>query len=1078
MVIRVPWDEHETALLIEACQKYDSGVISKKEAIRRLSTTLRNRAIQNDIAIDDVFRNENGIAMQLAIISGLLHHRKSGLNGASKLFKNMVVLYNSDRTAFEKILIEAKKMTNNQNLIQNQYIEWLSTQVSPAQMSDLYLSYPKIESFCLHLKVLKKPLFETLDVRTLAAVKQTIESNKVFRFKHKSQMQKISSAMKYYYQWIKDNQNLFDEETAKFYLPNNMETIASIQNEQTNISAESEPLKSTNADEMLFVDFRKSASYAFTNTEYFEYYGERHGEIKNWTHLYIQLLECLFSNYSGKIYGLTGRSLSDRGRIDISGPAGISRMTAPKQFADNLFVETNLSASNIVDKIRLILDICNVDYDNIVIAYTAKKDSAARDDSAVPVRRKVHSADAEGFFDWLTDVQGMSKNTGHNYVSAVVRCENYAQEHHMEPWQLYKTDDAEVVKAAVSTLMNDDDFRAYNAQQHNRFSAALRKFVEFRTGEPLVTAQTSSYSKAINHRRRNNSSSGEFYTWMTEAQGMSTTSARLYCSAINTCEGFSKEHNLDIGLFYGTDDYRRVKEASEVLMRDEAFRAYDDQQHNRFRSAMKKYLGFMLGDEAIVHVLKDEPEIDLPQYKELLSEKYQKGFRIESDLEMRRFRNFWELQYGAPLEEADETIRKYIRRLTVQHKDFVYLPEAMVDAETQQRLFGYIARCFSDGKNAIYYDALYKEFEIEFQGQRVNNADMLKTYLDYINNGDYVINRSYLASDRNVEVDPTNEARDYMITLGAPMQTDDLVEALSQIPRDKIIWTIAGSNSAEFVRNQKGEYFHADIVDLTPLELDNITNVIQRAIDEKDFIGGNELVETIAVKYPAIMERYPYLTQLGMRDVIGYKLRDVFSFKGKIISALGEDLSMSDVFADYAKSHEHFTLTQLNALKTELDTPIYFDSVYETSLRIDKENFVSKEQANFDSIATDAAIDRFCVGDYITISEISHFGSFPYADFPWNGFLLEHYVSDYSKSYKLMHAGFNGGTPVGAIVKRTSKFENFDELITSALADSTISLNKQDALQYLCDNGFLARRSYGAIEQILVNANAQRSQKG
>ncbi|SHI29134.1 site-specific integrase [Desulfosporosinus lacus] len=1078
MAIRVPWDEHETALLIESCQKYDSGVITKKEVIRGLSTTLRNRAAQKGIEIDDVFRNENGIAMQFSIISSLIHHQKSGLHGASKLFKDMAELYNNDRLAFDKILMEAKNMADNESSMQNQYISWLSTQVSPDQMSELYFTYSEVESFCRHIKVLKKPLFETTDIKTVAAVKQTIESNMVFRFKHKSQLQKMSSAMKYYYSWIKDNQNPLSEEAVTSTLPDDTEIIVPIQNRQENISDKNDPLKSTNVEYLLFVDFRKPTSYAFTSTEYFQYFGERYDEINNWTHLYIQLLQCLLKNYSNIIYDLKGCSLSERGRVDISGSAGICRMAAPKQFADGLYVETNLSASNIVDKIRLILDKCNVDYDNIVIAYTAKKDSAQKDESVVPTRRRANSADGADFFDWLTTVQGMSKNTGHNYVSAVAGCEKYAKEHHIEPWQLYKTDDAEVVKTVVSTLMGDDDFCSYNAQQHNRFSAALRRFLEYHTGEPLVTAQTNSYSKGIIHCRRNNSASNEFYTWLTQVQGMATTTARSYCSAINNCESFSKEHNLDVGQFYGANDFRVVKEASEVLMSNAAFRDYNDQQRNRFRAAMKKYVEFISGDKDTICTAKDEPQVDLTQYEELLFEKYQKGFRIESSLEMRRFRNFWEIKYSAPLEETDETMRKYIRRLTIQHKDFVYLPEAMVDAETQQRLLAYIEHCFSNGKNAIYYDALYKEFEIEFQRQRVNNADMLKTYLDYTNEGNYVINRGYLATDRSVEVDPTDEVRDYVITYGAPMQTDDLLKALSQIPRDKIIWAVAGSNSAEFVRNQKGEYFHADIVDLTTAELDNITDLIQNAINEKDFIGGNELIETISAKYPSILERYPYLTQLGMRDVIGYKLRDVFSFKGKIISALGEDLSMSDVFADYAKSHAHFTITQLNALKTELDTPIYFDSVYRNSLRIDKENFVSKEQANFDSIATDAAIDRFCVGDYITISEIRLFGSFPYACFPWNGFLLEHYVSDYSKTYKLLHAGFNAGTPVGAIVKRTSKFENFDELITSALADSTISLNKQDALQYLCDNGFLVRRSYAAIEQILVNANAQRSQKG
>ncbi|WP_206458294.1 hypothetical protein [Anaerovorax sp. IOR16] len=719
MANRIPWNKYETALLIEAYLKVENKEITRKDAICQMSNILRKMAKNIGIKIDRIFRNENGISLRMSEMQYLMTDCKKGLKKAvmSKLFQEMVELYRTNRTEFNKILTEAKKMVDTDHIIKNQYLTWLSTKVSPAQIAELYHLYPEIESFCLYIKILKKPLFETTDMKVLSAVKQTVDSNKVFRFKYKNQVLSMSSAIKYYYQWVRDNQLLLTKE------------------------------------------------------------------------------ECV--------------------------------------------VKQDMDTPNIQDNV----------------------------------------------LTFATESLALDQNT-------------------------------------------------------NKLSVCLAS------------------------------------------------------------------------------------------------------------------------------------------YKELLAEKYQKGFRINSDLEMIRFRRFWVDKFGFDLEEDDGIVRMNISNVTIQHQDFVYLPELMLDVETQQEILSYIQNCFLEGKKAVYFDALYQKFKIKFQGQRINNADMLKTYLTFTNKGSYVINKNYVASDKNVEVDLTGEVRNYLTNYGLPIKIDDLVESLSHIPRDKIIWAIAGNNSAEFVRNQKGEYFHADIVDLKSEELENIKKLIEKAINEKDFMGGNELIEIISIKYPAIIERYPYLNPLGMRDAIGYKLRDVFSFKGKIISTLGEDLSMSDVFADYAKLNEQFTLTQLNALKTELDTPIYFDAVYANSLRISKDDFVSKKRANFDISETDAAIDRFCIGDYITISEIRHFGSFPYVGFPWNSFLLEHYVSDYSKKYKLLHSGFNAGTPVGVIVKCTSKFEDFNDLIASALADSTIPLNRKDALQYLCDKGFLARRSYGDIEQVLIKSNMQRSQKG
>ena len=77
-----------------------------------------------------------------------------------------------------------------------------------------------------------------------------------------------------------------------------------------------------------------------------------------------------------------------------------------------------------------------------------------------------------------------------------------------------------------------------------------------------------------------------------------------------------------------------------------------------------------------------------------------------------------------------------------------------------------------------------------------------------------------------------------------------------------------------------------------------------------------------------------------------------------------------------------------------------------------------------------------------------------------------------------MHIGFTAGTPVGAVVKRSSNYESFDELVTTILADSNIPLNRQNALQYLVDIGMIARRHYSGIEQILSKAKQQRSKEG
>ncbi|UYO61176.1 hypothetical protein LNN31_10300 [Acetobacterium wieringae] len=961
MAIRIPWDKYETALLIEAYQKYEAGEMTKKDAISCLSYALRERAVKNGLEIDPIFRNENGIIMQWSIISDLINKNKCRLHGGSKIFKDMVELYQSNKNEFQKILMEAKKMDECDSTIEERYLAWLSTQVSPAQMSELYLTYSEIEAFCLYIKILSKPLFETTNLHRLTKVKQTIDSNRIFRFKHKKQLKKMAAAIKYYYLWVSENQEVYSNED---YVDFKVTSVTPVQEFHQDTVVNDTESSFNNNDEISFVDFRNANSYSFTHIEYLDYFGKHTSLIKNWTQLYLLVLKHLNNDYPEIILSLCGKSIGNRGRVDISNMEGSKAMVSPKEFGNNMYIETNLSVTNIIEKIRLLLDMCKVEYENIVIAYSNKKSQV------------ISSAEL-----------------------------NYAVQN-------------------SNTLIGTTFYDTKKEKQEN---------------DPVIN--------------------------------------RNYVSEMNRGESFTNTYDNGIRQYDGLFDSRMDEHSNDAVFHTQGYPVDQYLQQRHFRVAANNY-GNCAKDKSYITISRNEKIIDLAPYKKLLIEEYQKGFRVQSALEMKRFRNFWKKKYGSELAEDDASIRNAITQLTIQYKDHAYLPEEMLDTRIKDSLLEYISRCFSKGKKAIYYDALYKEFENDFRGQRINNHDMLKTYLAYINEGNYFINRCYLASDQNVEVDPTDEVRDYLISYGAPIPMDALYDVLSHIPMDKINWAVYGSNSDEFIRNQKGEYFHADIIDFTPSELDSFTDLIQQAINEKCFMGGNELVRLIEVKYPSIKERYPFLTPLGMRDAIGYKLREVFSFKGKIISALGQDISMTDVFADFAKSHEHFTLEQLNTLKNELETPIYFSAVYANSLRISRDTFVSKNQANFDINETDEAIDRFCTGDYITISEIRHYGSFPYAGFPWNSYLLEHYVSDFSKKYKLVHSGFNAKSAVGAIVKRTSKIEVFGELITTALADSTINLNKDDALQYLCENGFLARRSYGDIDKILDRASMLRRQRG
>ena len=82
------------------------------------------------------------------------------------------------------------------------------------------------------------------------------------------------------------------------------------------------------------------------------------------------------------------------------------------------------------------------------------------------------------FYQWLRNVENMAIPTCRSYVSALHSAESFATEHGMET-SILCTVESGVALATASALMQDDEFRRFNQQQHNRFSAAFQKLNKF-----------------------------------------------------------------------------------------------------------------------------------------------------------------------------------------------------------------------------------------------------------------------------------------------------------------------------------------------------------------------------------------------------------------------------------------------------------------------------------------------------------------------------------------------------------------------------------------------------------------------
>ena len=1083
MTTRPPaWNNFEAAILLDAFLAVREGTVSRVDAVKRVSADLRKLAANKGREVDDLYRNENGILFQMYSMESAYYGRTI-FKPATKLFSQIASLYHNNPDEFRKLLKEAKAMIEEKITIEDDFKRYLAEKASPDQLAELYPCYSEIEKFRMKLGILQEPLLETTDFEIIKKVQRTIERNKIFWITRKKQYNKILAACRYYFTYIKEGcfaqigSGLTSSEitTETFAMPENPtleeenEGLAMPEAPAVGFTDESAAdnitlsmLSKTEQDERLLqkypifykqvytvlrelsnqerngvsitkicermdqaiqpavleeildnvswascegndylfstdivdhhveinepdfyttensandivyaIDFEGPFDLAYSKPQSLTYCGENKQFGNSWTDLYVTLVAILHEHYPQIL--LPGISFSKNNtRVELSENTNYSFMFAPKPIpGTTLMLETNISANGIVTKIKYLLELCGVDFSNVVITYK-RKDVAIFPFDHEPNHTSVYHAslgsdNRTAFFQYLRDTLNMAETTCRSYVSAINSCEAFAKEHHFAFWELY-THDKSAAEQTVRLLMDNSDFQEYNARQHNRFHAALQKYILF------IGAESPQEENAITHQQ------------------------------IEVQEPY-----------------------------------------------------------------KNEP------IEAVLKQKFVKGFRMESPLEIRKLRRYYAVLHGTDLTESDEKISDIIRSLCIIYDGKAFLPDVMVDNELKEKLFAYIDAAFADGKNAIYYQAIYTEFADAFLDHHIYDADMLKAYLAAMGNGKFYINRSYISKEPNVTMDPLSEIRSCLMEYGRPVEYEELFRALPHLPQSKIKQIL--SSNIEFVNNGQGAYFHESILRLSEEGLEEIAEIIRQTIEDKDFIGGNELYDAIQAKYSHIIEENRDLSVYGFRDALKAKLGDQFSFKGNIISQNGRDFSMADVFAKYSRHHDAFTLSELQGLASNLATIIYFDEVYANSLRISRDQFVSKKMAQFAIPDTDEALDRVCTGKYIPIREVTNFGAFPFAGFPWNSFLLEHYVANYSQKYKLLHSNFSGTECSGAIVRRSAGIESFDDLIVDLLVNNPIEMKKASVLQYLRDYGYLARRRYSEIESLIIKANAQKQRK-
>ena len=976
----------EAVIMLNALISAREGRMSRKDAIEAVSSELRARAKRNGIEVDDIFRNVNGITLQMSTMEYILTDGEKGMkkSSMSKLFQDVVAMYRNDRATYENTLREARKVPDTKS-IQDQYFAWLKTQVSPAQLSELYIVYTDIEDFCLKRSIIKKKLFALTDLADIRKVMNTVDSNKVFRFTYKKNLSKMSSAMRFYYRFVKEHPELLAQAAPMKSIKNATPMETKPVEPSPKMVEYRETAAPSTVDTALYkIDFANIRSLAFTQPTEYSYFGEDQDKVNSWTQLYVQVAKCLLDDYPDVLRSYINRNIGGQGRCDFADEAGISSMTAPQKVQDNFYLETNISTTDIAGKIKKLLDLCNVDYENLEVYYQRRDSTAPRTILTPKADDCTDSSDAESskeqFISWMRQT-GSATGTIRSYVSAIGQSGKAANEYGICDTDLFLIEDANKLQQILENLLKISAFRDLNAQQHNRFRAAVSKLVAYRSNTGTIIAHT-----------------------------------RL-------------EEKLP-----------ELKAAEPVIK---------------------------------PQVLPEETRI---RYTEILSEHFgEDGYQTGRPIFRGRFKRFYAEKYGCPPAETDDRIDEIMSMVGTKRDDRVFPKQDDRQNDLVMEIVSDILSAFDSGATAIYIEAVYDKYQQPLADNlHIYNQDALASLLLAHADGKYTQRHSFLTNNWSGANDQEDLLR-IMKTFHQPQDYTAIHEKAWFLPYKRMKTILV--TTASIVNVAAETYFYAPNLPVSTDELAHLSLLINEELSYHSYITDVRLMQLIAEKCPSIALNTDGYTTYGLRNCLGYILRDQFAFNGPIITLKGKELSMADVFTEFAKDQEVLSVDELSALSNEMNIAIYWDSILSEMLRVSATKLVRKDQIKFDIEAIDDILEGMCPGDYVPLPEVNLFLYFPNIGYPWNSYLLESYLFGFSRKFRLLHSSFIKTGVYGAMVRKDADFPDYRSLLVDVLSKSNALDSTKEALQYIVDKGYQQRRRYEGIETVIQEAKLVKGQR-
>jgi hypothetical protein len=451
--------------------------------------------------------------------------------------------------------------------------------------------------------------------------------------------------------------------------------------------------------------------------------------------------------------------------------------------------------------------------------------------------------------------------------------------------------------------------------------------------------------------------------------------------------------------------------------------------------------------------------------KAVLEAHFQNGFRIDSIIELARFRCFAAEDNTKGIPADDNALKEAIKASGSIHEGKVFV----IRQTTNKAVKDLISSILKGGTGVIYYKSFFEKHREMLINGGISSEDLLRGFIKEMFPSLFCrknrVTTKYISSEKMaikneiIRVKGNDEVFTQKI----------LEEKLPYIPckRIKHVLTI----SPEFIRTHKGEYIYISTINLSETDIQDINNYVVKNYREKRW------ATLSGYNFDAILEHNSDITKQAIITFFSnYHLKKGYKQNGKVITRMKDNFNSYDILEEYCRKAERCSLKELFAFGREITGEIHclnaLKAAYAVLVRTDKKSFVADKYVYFNIPNIDKAIDTFVSLEYLPIKAITTFAGFPFCGEAWNLYLLESYCLKFSKTYKYECLVPNS-KHAGVIVKRKTALK-YEEILVDAVAKSGITLKDETVIDFLSNNGYTASRSYAKINELIIRAKAIR----